>query len=134
VEELKATMRGRYAWLGAAVVLFSNDGGATFAKPIRVSTGSSIGHVSVIFENQNVALVSWLEEGKGSGGVSLLVRRIPALGSPVPATKVAQGSRSSLGYPRLMHGGGDTWIAWGNSGSTKIQTARLSHGGGSGTP
>jgi hypothetical protein len=112
-------------------VAFSNDGGATFAKPVRVSTGNSLGHVSVAFEDQNVAVVSWLEEGKGSEGVELLVRRVPAVGSPGPVTKVAQGSRSSIGYPRLLHTGAVTWIAWGNSGASKIQTARISHDGSS---
>lgn len=108
-------------------VIFSNDSGATFAKPIQVSTGNSFGHVSVVLEDQSAALVSWLEEGKGSDGVRLLARRIPATGSLGPLTEVAQGTRSSIGYPRLVHAGADTWIAWGNSGSAKIQTARLLH-------
>lgn len=114
-------------------VAFSNDGGANFTKPVRVSTGNSLGHVSVALEDQNIALVSWLEEGKGSEAVELLVRRVSPLGSPGPVTKAAQGSRSSIGYPRLLHAGGVTWIAWGNSGAAKIQTARISPDG-SGTP
>ncbi len=106
-------------------LVFSSDGGATFSKPIRVSTGNSFGHVSAALDDQDGALVSWLEEGKSADGVLLLVRQVTGAGVAGAVTQVAQGSRPSIGYPRLLHGGGETWIAWGNSGTGKIQTARL---------
>jgi hypothetical protein len=103
----------------------SSDAGATFSKPIRISTGNSFGHTSVALDDQGGALVSWLEEGKGDDGVRLLVRRVTAAGVPGPVTQVAQGSRSSVGYPRLLQMGKEAWIAWGNSGGSSIQTAQL---------
>ncbi len=103
----------------------SGDGGATFSKPLRVSTGNSFGHVSAALDDQSGAFVSWLEEGKGADGVRLLVRQVTGAGIAGAVTQVAQGSRSSIGYPRLLHAGSETWIAWGNSGVGKIQTARL---------
>jgi hypothetical protein len=103
----------------------SSDAGATFSKPIRISTGNSFGHTSVALDDQGGALVSWLEEGKGDDGVRLLVRRVTAAGVAGPVTQVAQGSRSSVGYPRLLQVGKEAWIAWGNSGGSSIQTARL---------
>jgi hypothetical protein len=106
-------------------LVFSGDGGATFSKPIRVSTGNSFGHVSAALDDQGGAFVSWLEEGKGAEGVLLLVRQITVAGVAGAVTQVVQGSRSSIGYPRLLHAGSETWIAWGNSGTGKIQTARL---------
>jgi hypothetical protein len=106
-------------------LVFSGDGGATFSKPIRVSTGNSFGHVSAALDDQGGAFVSWLEEGKGAEGVRLLVRQVTGAGVAGAVTQVAQGSRSSIGYPRLLHAGSETWIAWGNSGAGKIQTARL---------
>ena len=106
-------------------LVFSSDGGATFGKPIRVSTGNSFGHVSAALDDQGGAFVSWLEEGKGEG-VLLLVRQVTSAGVAGIITQVAQGSRSSIGYPRLLRAGSETWIAWGNSGNSKIQTARLS--------
>jgi hypothetical protein len=106
-------------------LVFSGDGGATFGKPIRVSTGNSFGHVSAALDDQDGAYVSWLEEGKGADGVRLLVRQVTGAGVAGAVTQVAQGSRSSIGYPRLLHAGSETWIAWGNSGNGKIQTARL---------
>ena len=106
-------------------LVFSSDGGATFGKPIRVSTGNSFGHVSAALDDQGGAFVSWLEEGKGDG-VLLLVRQVTSAGVAGIVTQVAQGSRSSIGYPRLLRAGSETWIAWGNSGTSKIQTARFS--------
>src|ERR1700680_1227094 len=106
-------------------LVFSGDGGATFGKPIRVNIGNSFGHVSTALDDQGGAFVSWLEEGKGADGVLLLVRQVTAAGVAGTVTQVAQGSRSSIGYPRLLHAGNETWVAWGNSGASKIQTARL---------
>jgi hypothetical protein len=106
-------------------VVLSNDGGATFGKAVRVSTGNSFGHTSVAVGDQGAAFVSWLEEGTGGDGVRLLVRQITGAGVAGPVLQVAQGSRSNIGYPRLLQAAGETWIAWGNSGNTKIQTARL---------
>lgn len=106
-------------------LVLSSDGGATFGKPVRVSTGNSFGHVSAALDDQGGAFVSWLEEGKDGAGVRLLVLQITVAGVAGAVTQVAQGTLSSIGYPRLLHAGSETWIAWGNSGTAKIQTARL---------
>jgi len=106
-------------------LVLSSDGGATFSKPIRVSTGNSFGHVSAALDEQGGVFVSWLEEGSGDEGVRLLVRYVTIAGVAGAPTQVAQGLRLSIGYPRLLHAGGETWIAWGNSGTAKIQTARI---------
>ena len=104
---------------------FSGDSGATFGMPVRVSTGNSFGHVSVAMDDQGGAFISWLEEGKGADGVRLVIRQVTGAGVAGAVTLVAQGSRQSIGYPRLLRAGNETWIAWGNSGTAKIQTARL---------
>ncbi len=106
-------------------LMLSSDDGATFGKPIRISVGNSFGHTSVALDEQGGAVVSWLEEGKGDDGVRLLARRVTAAGVAGPVTQVTQGSRSSVGYPRLLQVGKEAWIAWGNSGASSIQTARL---------
>jgi len=107
-------------------LVFSADGGVTFGKPIRVSTGNSFGHVSAALDDQGGAFVSWIEEGKGADGVLLLARHVTGAGVAGAVTQVAQGPRLSIGYPRLLHAGSEAWIAWGNSGASKIQTARIS--------
>jgi hypothetical protein len=102
----------------------SSDGGATFSKPIRISTGNSFGHTSVALDENGDAIVSWLEEGSGDG-VRLLARQVTSAGVAGPVVEVAKGAQRAIGYPRLLQVGNETWIAWGNSGNTKIQTARL---------
>lgn len=102
----------------------SSDGGATFSKPIRISTGNSFGHTSIALDGNGSAVVSWLEEGSGEG-VRLLARQVTSAGVAGPVVEVAQGAQRSIGYPRLLQAGNETWIAWGNSGNAKIQTARL---------
>jgi len=102
----------------------SNDGGGTFSKPVRISTGNSFGHTSVALDDSGIAIVSWLEEGSGDG-VRLLARQVTSAGVAGPVVEVAKGAQRGIGYPRLLQVGSETWIAWGNSGNTKIQTARL---------
>lgn len=102
----------------------SSDGGATFSKPIRISTGNSFGHTSVALDDNGNAIVSWLEEGSGDG-VRLLARQVTSAGVAGPVVEVVQGAQRAIGYPRLLQAGHETWIAWGNSGDTRIQTAGL---------
>lgn len=106
-------------------LVLSSDGGNTFIKPIRISTGNSFGHTSAAIDDQGGAIVSWLEEGTGNDAVRLLARHVNTAGVAGPVIQVAQGSRSTIGYPRLLQAGGETLIAWGNSGATKVQTGRM---------
>jgi hypothetical protein len=102
---------------------FSSDDGATFSKASVVSTGQAFGYTSVVMDDAG-ALVSWLERGGGSARI--LVRRVTAAGVAGPVTQVAQGDRASLGYPRMLRAGGETWIAWGNADSgSKVSVAVL---------
>jgi hypothetical protein len=102
----------------------SNDNGATFSKPVRISTGNSFGHTSVALDDNGNAIVSWLEEGSGES-VRILARQVTSAGVAGPVLEVAQGAQRTIGYPRLLEAGNETWIAWGNSGDTRIQTARI---------
>ena len=102
----------------------SSDGGATFSKPILISMGNSFGHTSVALDDNGDAIVSWLEEGSGDG-VRLLARQVTSAGVAGAIVEVAKGAQRAIGYPRLLQVGNETWVAWGNSGNAKIQTARL---------
>jgi hypothetical protein len=64
---------------------------------------------------------SWSTKGVIGDGVRLLARQVTGAGVAGPVLQVAQGSRSNIGYPRLLQARSETWIAWGNSGNTKIQ-------------
>ncbi len=103
-------------------LVFSSDAGTTFTKPTKVSTGDALGYASTALNNDGGALVSWIEEGDSSS--SALVRSISPAGVAGPVVKIAEGSRTSLGYPKLLHAGSDTWIAWGNA-KTGVKTAQL---------
>jgi hypothetical protein len=104
-------------------LIFSSDSGAAFSKPIVVSNGYALGHASAALNGDGGAFVSWMEEGDKSSTV--FARFVSASGAAGPAVKIADGSTQSLGYPRLLQAGKETWIAWGNSASGKVQTARL---------
>ena len=103
-------------------VVFSSDAGATFSKPTKVSTGDTLGYASTALNIDGGALVSWIEEGANSATV--LVRAVSPAGVAGPVLKVAEGPRTSLGYPKLLRAGSDTWIAWGDA-KSGIKTAQL---------
>jgi hypothetical protein len=104
-------------------LVFSTDAGTTFTKPILINTGDALGHTSTALNSDGGAFVSWIEEGEKSSRV--LTRFVSAAGTAGPPIPIAEGSTQSLGYPRLLQAGQDTWIAWGNSSAGRVQTARL---------
>jgi len=104
------------------LMAFSSDSGSTFGNAVVVSTGRSQGYTSVVLDDNGGAVVSWIEQGGDSS--KLLVRAIDPAGKAGPVLQVATGSRTNLGYPRLIRSGKDTLIAWGSAGS-KVQTAQV---------
>jgi hypothetical protein len=102
--------------------LFSSDSGTTFGKPVMVSTGKAFGYTAIALDDQGGAFVSWLEQS--ANGAKILVRQVSNAGVTGPVTQVAEGGRSTLGYPRILHAGGETWVTWAGGGS-KVMTARL---------
>jgi hypothetical protein len=103
-------------------LVFSSDGGNTFTKPTVVSTTDTLGYASTALNTDGGAFVSWIEEGEKSS--SAMVRLVSPAGVAGPPLKIAEGSRASLGYPRLVHAGAETWIAWGDP-KTGVKTAQL---------
>jgi hypothetical protein len=107
-------------------IALSTDAGVTFGKPVLISTGHSYGYTSVAIDDDGGATVSWLEDG--GSNARLLVRHVTAGGVPGPVIEVAKGSKQSLGYPKLLRTGAETWIAWGNgAGDAKVQTSRVTN-------
>jgi hypothetical protein len=105
-------------------VVFSSDAGATFTKPVLVSTARSYGYTSIALDDHGGAIVSWLEQG--GSDTRIAVRTVAANGTAGPVTQVTQGSRKALGYPKILRVGGETWVAWAGSATpTKVQTVRL---------
>jgi hypothetical protein len=103
-------------------VVFSSDAGTTFGKPTKVNAGDTLGYASTALNSDGGAFVSWIEEGANS--VSAMVRLVSAAGVAGPALKVAEGPKTSLGYPKILRAGNETWIAWGDA-KSGVKTAQL---------
>jgi hypothetical protein len=103
-------------------LVFSSDAGATFTKPTAISMGYALGYASTALSDDGGAIVSWMEESKTSTRV--LARAVSPAGAAGPVLQIAEGSRQSLGYPRLLRAGSDTWIAWGDA-KSGVKTAQL---------
>jgi hypothetical protein len=105
-------------------IVFSNDAGATFGKPTKLNTGDTLGYASTALEADGTAIISWIEETDKSH--KLMARAVSPAGVAGPPLMIAEGSRTSLGYPKLIKAGSELWIAWGGE-KTGIKTGRLKH-------
>lgn len=105
---------------GQAYAAFSKDAGRTFAAPIRVDDGGTLGRVDIEMLADGSALATWIEfatqpvspKPEGAGG-QFRMRRIASNGArstPVTIAGIA-GSRSS-GYPRVAVANGEVVFAW----------------------
>ncbi len=116
------------AWLTAAgdqprvYVAFSNDAGATFAKPVQVDDGRTLGRVDVLLLDDGSAVVSWLEQ-TGTGG-EVRVRRVWPDGRRGDASTVARaGIARANGFPQMTRTGNTLVFAW--VGTQQVLTAEM---------
>ncbi|MBV8729830.1 MAG: exo-alpha-sialidase [Acidobacteriia bacterium] len=107
-------------------MIFSTDGGVTFGKPVLVSTGHAYGYTSVALADDGTAYVSWLQQGPGNVA-QVLARAVSAAGTAGPVAQLAEGGRMALGYPRVVSAGSETWIAWGDPKTSRVDSALLKH-------
>ena len=119
---------------GQAYAAFSQDAGKTFAAPIRVDDGGTLGRVDLELLPDGSALATWIEfaavnseGGKSASQSQFRARRIEKTGArsaPVTIAGIA-GSRSS-GYPRAAISNGEVVFAWTESidgGGLQVRTA-----------
>jgi len=120
------------AWFTAAnerqrvLVAFSDDGGATFAKPVAVDDGKPAGRVDVLLLDANTALVTWLEQT--ASGAEIRARRVPRTGKPPASMKVADSATArAAGFARMARSGNQVWFAWTEQTATtkRIHVARF---------
>jgi len=98
-------------------IIFSNDGGATFDKPIRIDEGKSIGRVDVVMLDANTAMVSWME------GPDIKAVKVHADGTKEPSIMIASASeKRSSGFPQMTKSGNKIYFAWTDD---KEKTIRL---------
>ena len=97
--------------LPKVLAAFSQDGGRTFADPIRVDAGSPAGRVDVRLRDDGTALVSWLERTEG-GGAELRLAWLTAQGGLGDSFVVSSSSAArASGFPRM------TLVPWNPTGA-----------------
>ena len=118
--------------VGQAYVAFSQDGGKTFADPIRLDDAGTLGRVTVSMLEDGSAAATWVEFKDKRGQFS--IRHITRSGQKSPALVIAgaAGGRVS-GVPRFARLGNQLVFAWsetpasGGPPSVKTATAVLPH-------
>ena len=107
-------------------VVFSDDGGATFTKPVRIDDGNPLGRVDIVIWKKNKVLVSWMETmGEAADIRAVLVSPHGVVSDNI--TIAQSGSGRSSGFPVMVKTGKDVVFAWTKTDSlTQIKTAILS--------
>jgi hypothetical protein len=108
---------------GRALVAFSEDGGRSFGKPIRLDDAASAGRVQVALLEDRSAAVTWIESvGQAR---AFKARRVATDGRRGPALTIAERIGRQQ-YPRLVRHGNELLFAWVEDadGATHLQTAR----------
>jgi hypothetical protein len=102
-------------------IVFSDDGGATFNKPIRIDEEKPIGRVDVVMLDEKSAMVSWME------GAVIKAARIYKTGKKDPAIIIASSSEArSSGFPQMTKSGNKIVFAWSDDKTKAIKLAILS--------
>ena len=119
------------AWFTAArdtakvLLAVSQDGGASFAAPIRIDGGDPAGRVDVVLLEDRTALVSWIEET--GDAAELRVSAVTPDGRTDPGVRVAAVSAArSSGFARMAVTRGGAVIAWTDVDGATVRVARLS--------
>lgn len=102
-------------------IIFSEDGGANFNKPIRIDEDSAIGRVDVVMLDEKSAMVSWME------GAVIKAVKVYKDGKKDPALIIASSSESrSSGFPQMTKSGNNIIFAWTDDKNKNIKVAKLS--------
>lgn len=96
---------------GRAYVAFSDDGGATFGKPVVIDDGKPVGRVDVVMADSDTAVATWSEQT--TSGAELRARRVPRNGQAGVSVKVADSSAArGAGFARAAVVGQNVFVAW----------------------
>lgn len=115
------------AWFSAASdtsrvnVIFSQDGGATFGKPVRVDEGNAIGRVDIVMIDDRSAIVSWME------GTEIKAAKVFSDGTKESSISIGSTSESrSSGFPQMTLKGNQLLFAWTDDKEKTIKVASAS--------
>jgi hypothetical protein len=105
---------------GQVNLIFSEDGGGTLKKPVRIDEGKPIGRVDVVMLDSATAMVSWME------GATIKARKVHADGTTEPSIIIAHSSESrSGGFPQMTRSGNSLFFAWTDTKDKTIKVASL---------
>ncbi|MEM6805212.1 MAG: exo-alpha-sialidase, partial [Bacteroidota bacterium] len=112
------------AWYTAAQnvpqvkLAFSEDGGKSFSKAIKVDLGNPMGRVDVLMTQSNYAYVSWMEKDQEQEA-KVMIRAIAKGGALSPAREVGEiSSARASGFPILSELENQLILAWTEEGDT----------------
>lgn len=105
------------AWFTAAdeiprvQLVFSNNGGEVFDKPILISNQGVLGRVDVALIDANRAIVSWMQsEGDVTTLYAMLVHKDGKKSIPYKVTQLSSSRKS--GFPQMEIAGNKVYFAW----------------------
>jgi len=108
---------------GQVFAAFSNDGGRTFGKPVRLDENGSLGRVDIELLADGSAVATYIESG--TERPQFRIRRVESSGrtsAPMTVSGI-DGTRTS-GYPRMALDHGELTFAWiERDGELRVRTA-----------
>ncbi len=112
---------------GKVQLVFSNDVGRSYGKPIRIDSGNATGRVDVVMLNETEAAVMWMEPDGDEETIRVLkVTSEGKKGDPITISHTS--AERASGFPQLERLGNELFTAWTvvNKGTSSIKTATLS--------
>ncbi len=104
----------------AVKLAFSEDGGVTFATPLRIDTGNAIGRAQVILLPHQSAVAFWLENK--SGTARLLARHIYNNALHDEPFELSRGG--NIGYPHGARSADGVLLTWAEKDKESVSRVR----------
>jgi hypothetical protein len=105
----------------AVELAFSEDGGATFAAPLRIDTGTALGRAQVVLLKPRSAVVFWLENE--SGTARLLARHVRNSTLLEDPFELSRGG--NIGYPHAARSSGGILLTWAVKDKNAVSRVRV---------
>ncbi|SHH77559.1 hypothetical protein SAMN04488109_5316 [Chryseolinea serpens] len=101
-------------------VIFSEDGGESFGKPVQVDEGRAVGRVDLVILEGKSVMVSWME------GPTIKAAKVHADGTKDSSLIIASSSEArSSGFPQMTKSGNEIFFAWTDDKDKMVKIARL---------
>jgi hypothetical protein len=105
----------------AVKLALSEDGGATFASPLRLDTGKALGRAQVVLLKPRSAVAFWLENE--SGTARLLARRVRDNALLEDPFELSRGG--NIGYPHAARSTDGILLTWAEKDQNAVSRVRV---------